>query len=115
MSAEPTRVVLVKPGDVLILGNVQVDVTKLGSFGQAVETLRNTMGLRQIVICEDDVAMATDTPGPDRRKVYQLPEDELRSFWRDRGFSEDAIAELLGIRDRFWLITEDADASADYR
>lgn len=99
MSAEPTRVVLVKPGDVLIIGNVQVDFTKLGAFGQAVETLRDTMGLRQIVICEDDVSIAAETSGAPRRPslAEYADEDAIRTAWAERGFAPQEIDELVEV------------------
>lgn len=126
MTGEPTRVVLVKPGDVLILGNVQVDVTKLGAFGQAVETLRDAMGIRQIVICEDDVSIAAETPPSTAPSFAQRADEAIKTFQREIakgvldvesarralltrfGYSTAEVQKLMDMMD-------EADASADYR
>lgn len=53
--ADGTRVVLVKPGDVLIFGNV-------GSIGpdeiEKLPNLRDALGLRAVLVFEDDIDLA---------------------------------------------------------
>ena len=61
---EPTRVVLVKPGDVLILGNIQVPEDERGRehFLDSASTLQKVLDLKQVVLCEDDASIAAETP-----------------------------------------------------
>lgn len=55
-----TRIVLVKPGDVLMLGNVTLpeDEAALESFEAALSTLRETLGLEHVCVFEDDIELA---------------------------------------------------------
>lgn len=58
MSAD-RRVVLVKPGDVLILGNLSRSMTDPTSLARAASLLREQAGIRAILMCADDVSIST--------------------------------------------------------
>ncbi|MGW6739710.1 hypothetical protein ACWGDX_03005 [Streptomyces sp. NPDC055025] len=59
MSSEGTRVVLVKPGDVLLIGNVgSLDTDALTNAGEAFTQLRSALGLAGIFVFEDDIDLA---------------------------------------------------------
>lgn len=55
--AADTRIVLVKPGDVLMLGNVTLpeDDDALEAFNAALGTLGETLGLEHVCVFEDDI------------------------------------------------------------
>lgn len=120
MSAiEPTRVVLVKPGDVLILGNVGAAIAaeNISALGELAQTLKDVLDLSQVVICADDVSIAAETPGAPRRPTLAeyTDEDAIRTAWAERGFAPGEIDELVEV----WRAqkTKDGttDASADYQ
>jgi hypothetical protein len=52
-----TRIVLVNPGDVLILGNVAIPVDKEAreAFDTVFHTLKETVGLAHVLVFEDGV------------------------------------------------------------
>jgi hypothetical protein len=61
-----TRIVLVKPGDVLMLGNVTLPKGEdaVLAFSQALRTLRETLGLAgEILVFEDDIDLAVKPSG----------------------------------------------------
>lgn len=55
-----TRIVLVKPGDVLMLGNVTLpeDEDALTAFDSALRTVGETLGLEHVLVFEDDIDLA---------------------------------------------------------
>jgi hypothetical protein len=60
-----TRIVLVKPGDVLMLGNVTLpeDEDAVEAFNTALGTLRKTLGLEHVLVFEDDIDLAVKPGG----------------------------------------------------
>lgn len=78
-----TRVVLVKPGDVLVLGNVTLphDEGALEAFNTALGALRETLGLEHVLVFEDDVDLAVK---PARNEGDLLPRDMFEKLLVDR-------------------------------
>lgn len=60
--ADDTRIVLVKPGDVLMFGNVSVNLDDK-TFCTAMTTLKDKLGLAQILVFEDDIDLAVRPGG----------------------------------------------------
>lgn len=58
------RIVLVKPGDVLIFGNVTADVDS-SVFMETVTTLKDLLGLAHVVVFEDDIDLAVQQESND--------------------------------------------------
>lgn len=60
MKGDGTRIVLVKPGDIVMLGNVTLphDEDALETFNAALGTLRETLGLEHVCVFEDDIDLA---------------------------------------------------------
>lgn len=59
-----TRIVLVKPGDVLIFGNVTVDLED-PHLGKAMTELKERVGLAQVLVFEDDIDLAVQRGSSD--------------------------------------------------
>ncbi|GFH34305.1 hypothetical protein [Streptomyces pacificus] len=59
-----TRVVLVKPGDLLLIGNVgELDTDTLyEQVPQLLENIKTALGLAGVVIFEGDIDLAAATP-----------------------------------------------------
>lgn len=55
--SDTARIVLVKPGDVLIFGNVSVDMDAT-VFTETMTTLKEQLGLAHILVFEDDIDLA---------------------------------------------------------
>lgn len=60
--SESARIVLVKPGDVLIFGNVSVDLDS-PLIAAAMTQLKETFGLAHILLFEDDIDIAVQQGG----------------------------------------------------
>ena len=58
--SDGARIVLVKPGDVLIIGNVSIDPED-EALGKAAGALRELLGLAHVLIFEDDIDLAVTT------------------------------------------------------
>ena len=67
-----TRIVLVKPGDVLMLGNVTLpeDEDALEAFNTALRTLKENLGLEHILVFEDDIDLAVKPAEHVRHEVH---------------------------------------------
>jgi len=62
------RVVLVKPGDVLMIGNLDVAPEDVEAFESALEPLREILGIPKIFIFADDIDLAvTSSAAPKPR------------------------------------------------
>jgi hypothetical protein len=70
--ASDTRIVLVKPGDVLMLGNVALPelASDLDAFHAALSTLRETLSLEHICVFEDDIDLAVKPTVEVRHEVH---------------------------------------------
>ena len=54
-----TRIVLVKPGDVLILGNVgEFAASDAKTIAHHLEVLKRRLGLREVLLFEGDIELA---------------------------------------------------------
>jgi hypothetical protein len=63
MSADATRVVLVKPGDVLLIGNAgQLGDDAAEALHNLASQLRSVLGLAHVVLFEGDIDLAVTTP-----------------------------------------------------
>jgi hypothetical protein len=83
------RIVLVKPGDVLILGNVTLppDGDALETFHVSLGKLRETLGLEHILVFEDDIDLAVQASAEVRYEVHHqtspgMSDDELLAVAR---------------------------------
>jgi hypothetical protein len=67
-----TRIVLVKPGDVLMLGNVTLpeDEDALEAFDSALRTLKDALGLEHVLVFEDDIDLAVKPATEIRHEVH---------------------------------------------
>lgn len=71
-----TRIVLVKPGDVLILGNVTIpeDEAARDAVTSALRTLKETLGLvHDVLVFEDDIDLAVKTASEVRYEIRPKP------------------------------------------
>lgn len=59
-----TRVVVVKPGDVLIFGNVSAD-QNTSAFAETMRSLKEQLGLARILVFEDDIDIAVQSGNGD--------------------------------------------------
>lgn len=60
MTDTSARVVLVKPGDILIIGNIgTLDDEAIATAGEAVSRLHTQLGLAGVVLFEGDIDLAT--------------------------------------------------------
>lgn len=82
MTAEETRVVLIKPGDALVIGGVRD--APLDALERAVDGLRE-IGLPGLILTTDDASIAVAEHDADRDR-FQAQYDELR----------DAVSKKLG-------------------
>jgi len=63
VSTDPVRVVLVKPGDVLLIGNVgELTPEDAEAAGHIATQLRTTLGLAHVVLFHEDIDLAVTTP-----------------------------------------------------
>lgn len=60
-----TRVVLVKPGDVLVFGNVALTRASAVEAGHAAGRLKELLGLSAVLFFADDVTLAVNPPEKD--------------------------------------------------
>ncbi len=62
MSADAVRVVLLKPGDVLLIGNAgQLDEDAIDALHTAASHLSSALGLAQVALFEGDIDLAVTT------------------------------------------------------
>jgi hypothetical protein len=60
---DSARVVLIKPGDVLLIGNVgELTDEAIQQAGPVVAALKDTLGLAEVLIFEADIDLAAVTP-----------------------------------------------------
>jgi hypothetical protein len=90
-----TRVVLVKPGDVLMLGNVTTpeDVEEGEAFDAALLQLKSTLGLAHVLVFEDDIDLAVKPAAEVRHEMV----------YRSMPVSRD-LADSLARQDAFGRI-----------
>lgn len=63
MSTDTVRAVLLKPGDVLLIGNVgELTPALAKAAGHLASQLRTTLGLAHVVLFHEDIDLAVATP-----------------------------------------------------
>lgn len=87
--ADSRRVVLVKPGDVLMIGNLDVAPEDVAAFEAALEPLREILGIPKILVFSDDIDLAVTSSikasDDNSHGLHFLLENYGQSGWYDKG------------------------------
>lgn len=96
MSAAPEesiRVVLVKPGDVLLIGNVAISGGEHEAFSDVMTAFKQAVGIDHVMVFADDITMGVERGEPSEpEEIRHLPVevrqlvhavDRMRENWAD--------------------------------
>jgi hypothetical protein len=105
MPDQETRVVLVKPGDVLLFGNV--GDLPAEAIDAGTEQLLDATGVAKVIFFRDDIDMAA-LPAT-AAEAHRRPDDDVYVVQTSEGFTGTFDQQTVGTLERLGLVQHDHD------